>query len=317
MEKDALTRLIKKYEAGKCTPAEIQQLEAWWNAALDSDHYKNEVSQVERGLLKQQTLTALQYSIRQERQKDNVIQLVLWERMSLRAVAACAAILIIAAFVTVKWYGSDEVLIASKFGEKIEVTLPDGSTAILNGNSILRYSKWKPDEERTVWLEGEAYFSVQHTKNHNRFIVNSPDSLRVEVLGTKFTVNNHTGETNVVLREGKVRLEKSSHTFVMKPNEMASYSRSSKTFVKHTVNAIQAVSWKDNLLIFRDETLQSIANRLKSSHGINIIFKNRAHADELFNGSIPGDSVELLFEKIESLYDMKVTRDDDDNYIIE
>src|SRR5687768_13503051 len=123
MEKDALTRLIKKYEAGKCTPAEIQQLEAWWNAALDSDHYKKEVSQVERDVLKQQSLTELQYSIRQGQQKNNIRKLALWERMSWRAVAACAAIFIIAAFVTVKWYGSGEVLIASKFGEKIEVTL--------------------------------------------------------------------------------------------------------------------------------------------------------------------------------------------------
>jgi ferric-dicitrate binding protein FerR (iron transport regulator) len=317
MEKDALGRLIKKYQAGKCTPAEMRQIEAWWNSAFYSDRHKKEVSQGERELLKQQSLSALRYLMRDEKQKGHVRKLTLWERLPVGAIAACLAIFVVAAVAIAQWYSPDDVLIASEFGEKIQVTLPDGSIVVLNGNSTLRYSKWKADEDRFVWLDGEAYFSVKHTENHNRFIVNSPDSLRVEVLGTKFTVNNHTGETNVVLREGKVRLEKASHTFVMKPNEMARYSRVSKTFVKHEVNATQEVSWKDNILIFHDETLQSIANRLKSTHGINIIFKNKAHTSEVFNGSIPGDSVELLFEKMENLYDINVRRDDDGNYIVE
>jgi ferric-dicitrate binding protein FerR (iron transport regulator) len=139
----------------------------------------------------------------------------------------------------------------------------------------------------------------------------------VEVLGTQFTVHNRTGETHVVLREGKVKLNKASQTYIMKPNEMVRYSSIHREFVTTLVDAEQKISWKDNILIFQDETLQTVADRLEASHGLRIFFKNETVSKEIFNGSIPGDSVEVLFEKIEKLYGLSVTQNDSRTYTIE
>jgi ferric-dicitrate binding protein FerR (iron transport regulator) len=69
--------------------------------------------------------------------------------------------------------------------------LPDNSTVILNANSSLRYQEnWEAELLREVWVDGEAFFSVVHTHNHQRFRVNVTDDLKVEVLGTEFNVKD-------------------------------------------------------------------------------------------------------------------------------
>ena len=317
MQHEDLTRLVRKYLAGNCTPSEEKELEQWWRSSLDDDRYKKEISELERETLKRKTLSNLQYAIRSGKQNGNARKIDRWQAHQVALLAACVAIFVVATMVLITFNSSPEILITSAFGERREIILPDQSVVVLNGNSSIRYSEWNENEDRNVWLEGEAYFSVVHTANNNRFVVNTIDSLTVEVLGTKFAVSNRMGQTNVVLREGKVRLEKASYTCIMKPNEMASYSKSQKTFFKQTVDADQKISWKDNLLVFEDESLQGVADRLKASHGLIIRFKNESDAREIFNGSIPGDSVELLFEKIETLYHLQVKRNDDGAYIVE
>ncbi len=73
------------------------------------------------------------------------------------------------------WYYDYEIrtaLYATTFGEVKNITLPDGTGVVLNANSSLRVSdNTSEDSVREVWLEGEAFFSVTHTPDHQRFIV--------------------------------------------------------------------------------------------------------------------------------------------------
>jgi ferric-dicitrate binding protein FerR (iron transport regulator) len=129
-------------------------------------------------------------------------------------------------------------------------------------------------------------------------------------------VNNRNKATNVVLQEGKVKVSNASSTYIMKPGEMVSYSSKKPQLIPKKVNAQVLVAWKDNVLLFKDETLQMVFNRLQESHGIKVRFSNPAMAEEVFNGSVPSDFVELLFDKIEKLYGVEVTQEND-VYIIE
>jgi ferric-dicitrate binding protein FerR (iron transport regulator) len=118
------------------------------------------------------------------------------------------------------------------------------------------------------------------------------------------------------LQEGKVKVSDASSTYIMKPGEMVSYSSKKPQLIPKKVNAQVLVAWKDNVLLFKDETLQMVFNRLQESHGIKVRFSNPAMAEEVFNGSVPSDFVELLFDKIEKLYGVEVTQEND-VYIIE
>jgi transmembrane sensor len=326
MEKKDITLLIKKYLAGKCTPEEALRLEQWWEAALDDDRSMDALSREEQDAIQGQMLININLMIRQQEMQSGhqekpaaprgtIRTLISWKYTMLAV--ACSLLLIIASTIflqVVKTGASTHV--TSAYGERRTVTLPDGSTVVLNGNSSLDYSGWEKDQDRKVWLTGEAFFSVKHTVNHKRFIVYTPDSLKIEVLGTQFSVNNRRGITDVVLQEGKVKLMDARAFYIMKPDEMVRYSKDKQEFITKTVNAQQKIAWKDNLLIYRDESIGSIVEKLTESHGLKVVFENETIKEEIFNGSVPADSVSLFFDKINKLYNANVTQESDGSYII-
>jgi transmembrane sensor len=326
MEKKEVTLLIQKYLSGKCTPEEAQRLEQWWEAALEDGRSMDALSREEQDAIQGQMLININLMIRQQEMQPGhqerpavprgiVRTLISWKYTMLAV--ACSLLLIMAStiFLQVVRPGAS-VHITSAYGERRTVTLPDGSTVVLNGNSSLDYSGWEKDQDRKVWLTGEAFFSVRHTVNHKRFIVYTPDSLKIEVLGTQFSVNNRRGITDVVLQEGKVKLMDARAFYIMKPDEMVRYSKDKQEFITKTVNAQQKIAWKDNLLIYRDESIGSIIEKLTESHGLKVVFENETIKEEIFNGSVPADSVSLFFDKINKLYNAKVIQESDGSYII-
>jgi ferric-dicitrate binding protein FerR (iron transport regulator) len=326
MEKAELTILIQKLLAGKATPEEKERLEQCWNQALEEDHYMQFLTQTEQEALRKEMFGNIRHIIRERirqqpilvhRQPVKELSTSSFTKIYWQVAAAIVLVVAVGVLVLSTFNRSNFTTQRTIFGKQKEIILPDQSVVILNGNSSIRYaSAWNSEKAREVWLEGEAYFSVQHTQSHQKFIVHTSDLLQVEVLGTKFNVNNRNKATNVVLQEGKVKVSDASSTYTMQPGEMVSYSLQKPRLIPKKVNAQVLVAWKDNILLFKDESLHAIFSRLRESHGIKVIFKNAAIAEEVFNGSVPGDSVELLFDKIEKLYPVKVTRENDE-YIIE
>jgi transmembrane sensor len=110
------------------------------------------------------------------------------------------------------WGGSASVQTAP--GERTVVTLPDGSTAELNGATTLTYPRgfntlpWIGASAREVRLDGEAFFAVQ---NRDRPFRVETGNAHVEVLGTEFTVRARdeegTPQTRVAVTAGRVRLQ--------------------------------------------------------------------------------------------------------------
>ena len=74
-------------------------------------------------------------------------------------------------------------------GSKGSVTLPDGTTAWLNANSMLIYPEQFSDNKRSVKLEGEGYFEVVRNEKAPFFV--ETDGMIVNVLGTHFNVKNY------------------------------------------------------------------------------------------------------------------------------
>ncbi|MEL7530462.1 MAG: FecR domain-containing protein [Bacteroidota bacterium] len=85
------------------------------------------------------------------------------------------------------------------------VILPDGTEVILREGSRLQYPS-RFDEDRPVKLEGEAWFAVAKDPEHP-FRVQGP-KLRVEVLGTRFSVRDYLSDSlsQVDVAEGLVRV---------------------------------------------------------------------------------------------------------------
>nr|WP_281380759.1 FecR domain-containing protein [Rhabdobacter roseus] len=196
------------------------------------------------------------------------------------------------------------------FGQMKEITLPDGSRVKLNANSVLTYSQRWPDEgAREVDLQGEAFFTVQHTANHQSFIVHS-EGAEVVVLGTTFNVNNRRGKTQVALETGKVRVQVPAlETYrTLAPGEMLEYEPTRRELTSQVVDISRFTSWQQQELKFHQATLARVAQTLEDQFGLQVSIPDPALAQRTFTGSLPMNDVEVFLESLSTLFDMKISR---------
>ncbi|TXD49971.1 FecR family protein [Polaribacter sp. IC073] len=88
----------------------------------------------------------------------------------------------------------------TEFAQTKNFNLPDNSEVILNANSEITYAEKDWEENRSLTLDGEAYFKVQKGK---KFTVNTEIGA-VTVLGTQFNVKERNNYFEVKTYEGLV-----------------------------------------------------------------------------------------------------------------
>jgi len=198
-------------------------------------------------------------------------------------------------------------------GQTREVQLPDGSTVTLNANSTLRHAAvWRPNVPREVWLNGEAYFSVKHLANHQRFRVHTSGNFNVEVLGTKFTVYRRHAQERVVLMSGKVRVnfqDQHQPAVILKPGELLQTADAKPTQVVH--KAVQApiyAAWKDSRLVLDDMPIAELATQLHDTYGVEVVMLDPALRRQTITGTVPLGDLNLLCQALHASFNIKVAR---------
>ena len=166
--------------------------------------------------------------------------------------------------------------IYSPNGARTQFSLPDGTRGWLNSNTKLKYPlDFK--ENRHLDLTGEAYFEVTHNKR-SPFVV-STQNIDIMVLGTVFSVSAINGEntTEVVLEKGKVAVENQETKLLtnLEPDEKLIFNNKNKEFQTMVVNAQQYNSWKDGLLVFRNEPLSEVFKRLSRWYNVKITIEDQ------------------------------------------
>ena len=159
-------------------------------------------------------------------------------------------------------------------GETFKLILCDGTEVWLNANSKLVYPTAFIEKERTVFLEGEAYFKV--TKDAKPFIVKT-DYLQTKVLGTEFIVKSYTAEdSHVTLISGKVQVRSHENArFVdLEPGKDAMLLSDGLFEVKE-VNSEAYTYWKDGYFYFDELPLADIMKSIGRWYNVNVTFRNK------------------------------------------
>ncbi|RIJ48134.1 DUF4974 domain-containing protein [Maribellus luteus] len=171
-------------------------------------------------------------------------------------------------------------------GQMSQIQLPDGSVVWLNSGSVFKYPTSFDQKKREVFIDGEAFMEVAHNPK-KPFVVNAP-SFAVEVLGTSFNVDAYATDSysSVTLVEGKVLLhanqEKQSQILV--PGQRASI-RNGKIDKLTEVDTEFYTSWKDEKIVFRQESLEEIARKMERWYNVEIQFKDESLKKLEFSGT--------------------------------
>ena len=174
--------------------------------------------------------------------------------------------------------------IKTPVGGQYRVVLSDGTKVWLNSGSSIKFPVTFIGNERSVEIEGEAYFEVARDKKRP-FKVLSDDQV-VEVLGTHFNVNAYRDEPNIktTLAEGSVKVSSDGISNTIIPGQQIRLSRKSHAMNIVAVDTDAATSWKDGLFVFNDEDIHSIMRKISRWYGVDVVFQN--DINEKFGGVI-------------------------------
>jgi transmembrane sensor len=199
-------------------------------------------------------------------------------------------------------------------GQRSQVILPDGTKVWLNSGSVLKYPVDFLVRGREVHLSGEAFFDVKH-RNNQPFIVSMKDNLFIRVLGTEFNLKCYPSDNEIeaTLLEGSIRLiQEDGHNHIIReihlePKEKAVYQKRSQDFAitplesasreenavisqkpekeDYSVDEIELVTaWKNEELVFHDESFEEIAERMERWFGMKITVNDENLKQERFTG---------------------------------
>lgn len=231
------------------------------------------------------------------------------------SIAATIAVFFVLINTYTEIFGNTQVEHKTSYGEMINLTLPDGTSVILNGNSKISYSKENP---REVSLDGEAYFKVKSIPSTNaKFWVNTKD-LKVSVYGTKFHVNAHNKKTDVALEEGLIELQlNDGNAKKMNPGEFVSFSRIDKKLI-HTSNSKKDSYslWREGTYIFNNISLEEVMINIEETYGLPSEFIDQKTKRKIISGGIPNKNLRICLSAIEKSTDTKIIKKDNKLLII-
>ena len=170
-------------------------------------------------------------------------------------------------------------------GEKQELILPDGSKVNINSGSLLIYPKEFRGKTRTLFLTGEANFTVRKDKEHP-FIVNT-SYRKVEALGTKFNVQAYSESDKIIttLENGAVRvdkIEKDDNSFILSPNEQLEYNYKTGVFEKKIIDATSYSGWIKGELNFINQPLKEILATIQRKYAVDFVINPRLFTPDLY-----------------------------------
>ena len=179
---------------------------------------------------------------------------------------------------------SDEIAantIEVPVGQRVAITLADGTKVWLNSGSILSYPSKFGLKNRLVRLDGEGYFEVTADAKYP-FVVNTA-ALDVKVLGTKFNVQAYPDEDiAVALFKGQLHVQADAQSALMEADELVTWSKQTGLVHHKNREVRHTTQWTSGGLMFVDEPLANIAKALQRRFGVTIVIENPELANEPF-----------------------------------
>lgn len=180
------------------------------------------------------------------------------------------------------------------------VSLPDGSEVTLNAASEINFKKMSWNSNRSVKLNGEAFFRV---KKGSRFEVITPNG-KVIVLGTSFNVFARNNRLEVYCKTGKVAvITKDTSLITPGAKTISLNGQASRTIVAEKHES----SWQKGDFWFTNEPLDEVIAELERQFDITIIHSNLSNRyyTGYFNRKSLKEALGTVFHPMQLQFEIK------------
>ena len=184
-------------------------------------------------------------------------------------------------------------------GAKYSFSLPDGSKVQVNAGSQIKYPESFGENERNVYLTGEAFFNVE--KDEERPFIVHTGALLTTVLGTSFNIRAYPDEPlkKIAVVSGVVKVSSAQGAAIfVEPKKMAVYKGEDQTLNNKLYNINKEIGWKDGLLYFHKATLAQVFKELESWYGVEITHTKDISENDQYSGEYRNETLENVLEGI-------------------
>lgn len=292
-----IANLIAKHRKGLCSPSELEELNTWLQSGQSqqeleaflndrADNHEDQTDEEQEKQSLQLVFSRLRAQVKgTSGQASPTVAHSVWRHIRTEAGRVAASIAAVVGLTALAYYllpassattqatAQAWVVKESKAGQKLALTLPDGSLVKLNSRSSVVYrSDFLDDSVRYVQLEGEAFFEV--TPSDQPFVVES-NGVKTRVLGTAFNIKEKSNNNiEIALVHGKVQVEKGSETQLLLPSEMA-VVRQGEGIEKTHFHEKEILGWKDGILYVKAQHFEEIIEQLEAWYGVEIEVEGR------------------------------------------
>ena len=241
---------------------EYRKLKSYWDAEISFKHT----------LTPELSLKKTQYKIQKEQQIHKI------KKTKLYFISIAASLLILLGTGLFFMYTTPETITVEYYtylteNNKIDFTLDDGTKIYLNKNSKFVYTNRYDKEDRSIKLEGEAYFEVKNNPE-KPFIVEVGDA-RLRVLGTSFNVKtDEHANIKATLTEGSLRFEALDQQLILSPNQQLSYIASSSGIDVSSVDIDKELAWTEGVIRLKNVLFLDLIDGLMKQFKVNIVINN-------------------------------------------
>lgn len=305
--------ILQRYVEGNVTPEEIETVVDWLDA--DEDHVLEFMA-----LHKLNDIALLN---QQASHRINRKKLFPFRKIGIELAKIAAVLLIFWGGMTFFDDSESSLVEPATYqtlivpaGQRAELILPDSTKVWVNARSKLVYPTSFGKGIRHVELNGEAYFDVRHNEQHP-FVVKTSRA-DIQVLGTEFNVTAYADVSafNVALLRGCIELQSSELSKKYRMNEMEQLRlQDGKLFAGKIVD-IDYFKWKEGLLCFNNESVESIIDKLRLYYDTSIDVHNKKFLKSRYTGKFrTKDGIEQVLKVLQIEHKFTYTKNNDLNLI--
>ncbi|MCU0461449.1 MAG: FecR domain-containing protein [Bacteroidales bacterium] len=233
-----------------------------------------------------------------------------------RLIRVAAAILVLIGLGTTAIYiGNSDALIKTIIASTGDdqknqaVSLPDGSSIILNRNTRLSYKSNFGKRSRQVSLSGEAFFEI--TADASKPFTIDAGKASVKVVGTSFNVitDNVDSAVEVFVTSGKVMLTDNSgiRDITLEPGDVGTMD--SKHAQKTLNQNPNYMSWNTGKLNYDGQSLEIVFRDLKRVYNMDIKADDPAILSNRWTSPIDIQSRDTIIRLICTSFNLSYTKD--------
>ncbi len=333
MSRKSFGQLLQKYLRGECTPEEKIFVEHWYGLL------EAETGESGQDIGMDELETRLWNHIQAKKganEPADTTQIRPLKTWNYRWASIAAAVLLIGSWFLAKHYDRKVELTFQSFltdgnsnwiervnitDKSLVITLEDGSSVRLEAQSSLRFPQHFSSDNRTVYLSGNAFFSIQRMPSRPFFV--HTGEVITKVLGTSFFIRTEaaTQEVRVEVVTGRVAVYQQSkekqdaaNGVVLNPNQAVTYFDEENHFVtglveKPVILQTPEVEKKEISFRFDDTPLSEVLNQLEHAYGIAIEVENEQQNNCPLTADLTGQplytQLEIICAALKAKYEVQ------------